>query len=256
MRVLSRFLLAGFVLASADAHAQSVPLQGGPWVTGHASMYAGQGSSQAVLMDSGPAGGGGIGVGLSELLLTARGTGTPPYVGQGSGPYGTNACDYDAPITNPTGYHFLCWSANVGGNGLIVYGAGGIAAPGILNIEVNGTIYPYPPVSAATGITVVTITSSGTINPSPTSEYIIVQKTIPATTSLILPAASNWPNCPSLGNSCPVYTIKDGGFNASTYPITITAADSKTIDGSSSSIINSNGASATYFLNGSAWFIK
>ena len=65
------------------ALSQGTILQGGP-STGSSPMYTGQGSGQAVVQDSGPAGGGGTGYGLSEQLLVARGTGTPPYVGQGT----------------------------------------------------------------------------------------------------------------------------------------------------------------------------
>jgi len=129
---------------SAPAFAQTVPLQAGPWTPGHAPMYSGGGGSQPVIQDSGPAGGGAIGLGLSEGLYVARGTGTAPYSGQGSGPSGTNLCDYDAPLTNATGYHFLCFSANAtGGNGLITYGYGGGATPGTLSLSINGTTVPF-----------------------------------------------------------------------------------------------------------------
>lgn len=122
------------------AWGQGTLLQGGTWTPGHAPMYVGQGGSQAVVQDSGPAGGGAVGVGLNEILAVARGTGTPPYVAQGTGPYGTNICDYDAPITNATGYHYLCFSPNSQGGGLIAYGAGGTATALPLNLIVNGVL--------------------------------------------------------------------------------------------------------------------
>src|SRR5260221_10833841 len=113
--------LAGALLAClalpAAAEAATAILQGGPWSAGHAPMYSSGGGSQPVAQDSGPAGGGAAGLGLDELLLVMRGTGTPPFSGTGTGPLGTNFCDYDAPITNPTGYHYLCFSPNgTGGN--------------------------------------------------------------------------------------------------------------------------------------------
>lgn len=133
------------VLFSATAAlAQGTVLQGGPWAPGHAPMYTGQGSGQAVVQDSGPAGGGGTGYGMSEGLYVARGTGTPPYVAQGTGPFGTNWCDYDAPITNPTGYHFLCLSPNAQGGGLLSYGAGGAAAQLPFQLDLNGILYQFP----------------------------------------------------------------------------------------------------------------
>lgn len=142
--ILAVLTFAALVACSSQAPAQSVPLQGGPWTIAHAPMYSNSGNSQPVIQDSGPAGGGAAGLGMSEGLYVARGTGTPPYVGQGTGPSGTNWCDYDAPITNATGYHYLCLSPNVDGAGLIIYGAGGAAAQQPLNINLNGTTYTFP----------------------------------------------------------------------------------------------------------------
>lgn len=142
---LARLILgaAVAVLLSAGAAGAQTPVQGGPWTAGHAPMYSGSGGAQPVIQDSGPAGGGTIGLGLSELLLQARGTGTPPYSGQGTGPFGSNLCDYDAPIDSAGGYHYLCLTANAtGGGGLISYGSGGTAIPGSLQIAVNGVIQP------------------------------------------------------------------------------------------------------------------
>jgi hypothetical protein len=125
-------------LAAVPACAQVSILQGGPWTPGHTSVYVAGGNSQPIVADGGPARGGPIGTGLSELGLTAQGTGTPPYVGQGTGPFGTNNCMYDAPTNNASGYHFLCFSANVSNGGLIAYGTGGIASSQPLNFNING----------------------------------------------------------------------------------------------------------------------
>ena len=139
-----RALLVAILLLPTVAFGQSAVSQAGPPAAGHAPMYLNSTGGHVFAQDSGPARGGKAGVGLSELLLAARGTGTPPYSGQGTGPYGTNFCDYDAPITNPTGYHFLCWSPNVGGNALIAMGASGSAPPGVLNFNINGSTYQFP----------------------------------------------------------------------------------------------------------------
>jgi len=129
------FLLT--LLSPALCHAQNAILQGGPWQPGHVGSY-GISNSQPVVIDAGPAQGSGYGV--SELALIARGVGTPPYVGQGTGPYGSIHCLYDAPITNPSGYHFLCLSPNATGTaGLISFGAGGGAATIPFNFNINGT---------------------------------------------------------------------------------------------------------------------
>ena len=78
------------LLTPFAAFAQSSVLNGGSTTAGHVPMYSVGGSpnSQTVVQDSGPASGGAPGVGIGELGLTARGSGTAPYAGQGSGPYG------------------------------------------------------------------------------------------------------------------------------------------------------------------------
>ena len=161
MRVITVALALSF--SATAALAQGTILQGGPWAPGRAPMYTGQGSGQAVVQDSGPAGGGGTGYGLSEQLLVARGTGTPPYVGQGTGPFGTNWCDYDAPITNPTGYHFLCLSPNITGGGVLSYGAAGGAVSLPFTFNINGTNYTFPNIGCpvATAFTVGCIQGDG-----------------------------------------------------------------------------------------------
>lgn len=156
-RLLRSRLTASILLLSAlPAFGQGALLQGGPWSPGHVPQYVGQGSGQAVVQDGGSAGGGAAGVNPSEFGLTARGTGTPPYAGQGRGPLGTNFCDYDAPITNPAGYHFLCLSANAQGGALIASGAGGIAAELPLCFIVNGV--PLCLGGGSTGTALVTAT--------------------------------------------------------------------------------------------------
>lgn len=141
------FLIVAWLMAMCGvAFAQGTPRQGGAWSGGRVPMYVGSGSgTNPTVQDSGPASGGGVGVGVSEFGMTARGTGTPPYVGQGTGPYGTNFCDYDAPITNATGYHYLCMTPNSdNGKGLIAFGAGGIATPTALQFIINGSTYDFP----------------------------------------------------------------------------------------------------------------
>lgn len=145
IRSLRQLLLAALVAAPGPALAQSTLLQGGSWNSGHVPMYIGQGTSgQVVVQDSGGAAGGGPGIGLSELNITARGTGTAPYAGQGTGPNGEIYCLNDAPTTNVTGYHALCLSSNAQGGGLLSYQAIGAATALPLQWIVNGTTYPFP----------------------------------------------------------------------------------------------------------------
>lgn len=105
-------------------------------------MYVNSGTSQPVVTDSGSAAGGTSGANPKELALTVRGTGTPPYANAGTGPLGTNFCDYDAPTNNAGGYHFLCLSPSAQGGGLLSYGAAGGASQLPFQLMVNGAIIP------------------------------------------------------------------------------------------------------------------
>lgn len=144
MKFLCHLSFVLTIIAPTLAAAQGALLQGGPWAPGHAPQYTGQGSGQAIVSDSGPASGGAVGLGLSELNITARGTGTAPYAGQGTGPFGSIFCAQDAPTTNATGYHYFCISPNTSGAGVLSYGAGGAAAAQPLSFNVNGTVYTLP----------------------------------------------------------------------------------------------------------------
>lgn len=147
LKYLSAVLSLAF---STAAFGQSTVLQGGPWTQAHVPQYTNQGStSQPIISDGGGAGGGGIGINPSEIGITARGTGTPPYAGQGKGPLGTNVCDYDAPVTG--NHHYLCFSANAQGGGLIAFGAAG-APTSQLSMIINGSTYPFPFVLPGTGV--------------------------------------------------------------------------------------------------------
>jgi len=138
------FLMIALAVTSTAAHAQSTLLQSGAISAGHVPMYVNSYSQQPIVQDSGPASGGGPGIGLSELGLTVRGYGTPPYANGGTGNMGTNFCDYDAPITNSTGYHSLCFSPNAQGGALIAYNAFGSAPQLPLSVEVNGVTEAFP----------------------------------------------------------------------------------------------------------------
>ncbi len=137
---IARWLVLLALLFTSPAWAQSALLQAGPVTPGHAPMYIGSGGSQPIVQDSGPAAGGGAGVGLSEIGVTVRSTGTGPFANAGTGPSGTNFCDYDAPTTNATGYHYLCLSPNAQGGGLLAYGAVGSASTLPFQFLINGQL--------------------------------------------------------------------------------------------------------------------
>lgn len=136
-------VLAAFLLSSAALAQTSTLIQSGPTKAGHPSAYTTQGTGQVVVQDPGTAGGSGPGV--SELGLIIRGTGTPPFNAQGTGWFHTNFCDYDAPITNPAGYHYFCLSSNGDGNhGVMAYGASGAAPVQPFDFWINGVKYSFP----------------------------------------------------------------------------------------------------------------
>ena len=136
MRLARALIALAFLAVGSTAWGQGAILQGGATTPGHVPMYVGQGTSQPVVQDSGSAGGGGPGLGLSELLQVNRTTGT--------GPMGSHSCFLDNPTTTPGGYHYFCLDANAQGGGLITYGAGGAASALPLAFNVNGVAYPFP----------------------------------------------------------------------------------------------------------------
>jgi hypothetical protein len=113
-------------------------LQTGTWTQGQAPMYAAGGGSQPIVQASGPAGGGALGLGMTEGLYVMTGTGAPPFAGTGTGPSGTNWCDYDGPLTSP--YHFLCISPNAQGGSIILSGFGGAASAVPLTVQSAGNM--------------------------------------------------------------------------------------------------------------------
>lgn len=149
---MKRFLLSLFavLLIPVQGWGQASVLQGGSWQPGYLPTYsASGGTSQPVVQNSGPAAG--TGVGVRELALIARGTGTAPYAGQGSGQLGTIFQIQDAPSSNASGYHALSFSANAQGGGLIAYNAYGGASALPLKLNVNGSTYEFPFILSGVG---------------------------------------------------------------------------------------------------------
>jgi hypothetical protein len=157
-------LTALALLLASPAFAQSVPLQSGPVTPGHAPMYVNQGSGQPIVTDGGGAANGAIGKNLSELGITARSQNSAyPVANGGKGALNSHFCLYDAPTTNPTGYHYLCLDPNAAGGGLLSYGASGTAAPLPLYFDINGvtTVAGGTSTLIAVGSTFVTSGTSG-----------------------------------------------------------------------------------------------
>lgn len=123
-------IAAIFLLISSPTAAQSVS-SSGTFTPGHAIRAATAGSSGVVVTDAGGSAGSAVaGSGyLTELGITA--TGTP-------------LCINDALTNASTGYHQLCLGASSGGGGVISFNAFGGASTTALQININGTNYPFP----------------------------------------------------------------------------------------------------------------
>jgi hypothetical protein len=216
--IYAAIIAASVVAAPASVYAQSAILQAGPVVPGHVPMYINGYSQQPIATDSGPAAGGPPGTGLGELGLTARGNGTAPYANAGTGPFGTNFCDFDAPTTNATGYHYLCFSPDAQGGGLISYGAGGAASTEPLQISVNGSLYQFPPQNFPGGGIYYhrrTISDTATTDTAQYTDVVINWNSTAATAKTeTLPACST-------ANDGETFIVKDEANTAGQYTITI-----------------------------------
>ena len=167
--------LCALLLASASAWGQGSVLQAGPPTGGHAPMYTPGGSYQTVIQDSGPASGGKAGLGLSELL----GVSQAPTVSSGTGPLGTHACWYSAPVTSGA-YYYLCFDPNAQGGGLIAYGNAGTAPQLPFQFFINGVSGPTTGNASAWTVTANSITNTlagwmGYLSGSPDPTPLVLQ---------------------------------------------------------------------------------
>lgn len=135
-------------LAGVTAALGQTVTQAGPTTPNHVPMYYGSGFGQPVIGDGGGSGGStGVPGGLnpSEIGITSPSqNGVYPSANSGHGPHGEHFCLYDAPVNNPTGYHYFCLDANATGGGLLAYGSGGAAAQLPLTINGNGITQTFP----------------------------------------------------------------------------------------------------------------
>lgn len=149
MRRVVLLLAAALLALASPATAQQSILQGGSWIAGHDLMYAAPSGGQPIAQDAGGAAGGVTGVNPFERGLTLRGTGSAPFANAGNGPLSTNDCNYDGPTTGQ--YHYLCFSPNAGGGGLIAYGNAGGASALPLSFNINGVAFAIPSGGFITG---------------------------------------------------------------------------------------------------------
>lgn len=141
---MKRFLISLLIaLLPIQAFGQATVLQGGSWTAGLPSFYSISGGPQPIIQQSAPAEGGAQSI--KEMSLIARGVGTAPFSGSGTGLLGSIFCMYDAPKTNATGGHQLCLSPNAsGGFGTLTFNAFGSASPIPFKMDINGTTLEFP----------------------------------------------------------------------------------------------------------------
>ncbi len=143
MRMFCRLIVMLAALAASPVFAQTI-LQGGPTIQNHIPQYSSSGNMQPSVIDGGGSGGGALGYNPSEIGITAISpTGVYPVANGGNGPNHEHGCFYDAPTTNPTGYHYLCLDPNALGGGLLSYGSGGGAAVLPFSQIINGVSYTF-----------------------------------------------------------------------------------------------------------------
>ncbi len=161
-------LVSAVLIAIASSASAQVVQQSGPWNPGHVPMYSSPTGSLPSVIDGGSAAGGPYGKTLSELGITSRATtGIYPSANSGNGQVFSHFCMYDAPITNQTGYHYLCFDPNAMGGGLIAYGANGGATPLPLHAYINGVLTDFGALLASSSITKIealTVTSVNTLS--------------------------------------------------------------------------------------------
>lgn len=138
-RITLSLLLAAL---PALALAQAPVLQGGSQTQGHIPAYATTGGTP-VVTDGGTSAGGVLGANPSTIGITAR-CANPPCIAQGAGPNGEDFAIFDGPTSDPEGYHYLGFSANIGSKATITTGAGGGAAAQGLQFIIDGTTYAFP----------------------------------------------------------------------------------------------------------------
>lgn len=247
LRSLAGGLVAALLLfGAAPSFAQGTIQQSGSATSGHTVQFIQNG----IVQDAGPASGGGPGLGLSELLRTARGTGTPPYANAGSGPYSTNDCNYDAPVNNPGGYHYLCFSPNAQAGGLLVYGAGGGAPELPFQFLINGT--PINPLPNPDLFRIVT-TASAMITVADDNGTVAFKSTVTSARTATLPIC----NSGAKGFQTTITDDSTAGFTADIYPIFIVPVGSDTITYFPTFPMNGRSQSAHPQCDGAGnWIIK
>ena len=123
---------------------------------------------------------------------------------------------------------------------------------GFMLTDDNINAPPWIAVSSSFAPLVTTMTSGSTITVASSTSIVIVRKTSSSATIVVLPAA------PLVGKT---YTVKDGGGNANSYPITVMPNSSTTtnfgatvtIDGSASVVMSVNYQVVSLMFDGTNW---
>jgi hypothetical protein len=102
-------------------------------------------------------------------------------------------------------------------------------------------------ISNAAEVQHVTIVTAGNYSVLNSDSYVLINKTVPSATQVILLAA------PPIGR---VLIVKDAAGNAASFPITVTAAANiDGVAGSTGVVLNNNFAAVELIFNGTAWNI-
>jgi hypothetical protein len=114
-------------------------------------------------------------------------------------------------------------------------------------IVVNGGV--TTPLATFTGSevhNVTVLTGTGNYVVVVTDRYVVVNKTVPATTQVTLPSGA------TVGRTI---DVKDSAGNSATYNITIVPSGADVIDGASSKVLSTNYASASFVYVGGGWAV-
>jgi len=158
---------------------------------------------------------------------------------------GNTICANSGPQSGP--YNQICLGANPNSAATLTVTSLGGATPQSLNIVVNGTTFPIVGGVSTNAITVAARSSgASTVTASATTDYFFCLDPTANTIAVNLPAT------PATGLT---YLVKDCTGQASIHNITIVPA-AGTIDGASTSVLNTNFQSVAVTYTGAQWSVN
>ena len=111
--------------------------------------------------------------------------------------------------------------------------------------------------SSGTGLaTVQSYVGGSTVNLSAGAQIVVIANLSAQNTTVVLPPAADFPNCPTVALSCPVISVKNGTGASDDGVITVTTADSIDIDNAASYPMPFSRQANEFFLEGTQWGVK